>query len=312
MLQELQKRTAQAIINIFETSKVSGDYAKVVFFADDPGGLTYGKSQTTLMSGNLFLLIKAYCETENAQFADELRPYLKRLELKDTSLNKDMALRTLLREAGSSDPVMWEAQDEFFDRVYWNPAVQSANKIGIFTALGVAVVYDSIVHGSWVKRRDETIASYGKADAIGEKEWIKCYVQVRRKWLANHPNRILPLTVYRMDALKKIIDEDNWDLSLPLKVRGITISEDLLGVAFPSSARLTFPRLLRLSLPYLQGEDVRQVQQALTDKGFKLELIDGIFGPATDAAVKKFQKANNLKVDGIVGSATLLALGLDT
>jgi chitosanase len=310
MLTELQKRTAQSIINIFETSKVTGDYAKVVFFVNDPGGLTYGKSQTTIMSGNLFLLIKAYCEDEDAQFADELRPYLQRLEARDPRLNKDMTLRNLLREAGSSDPVMWKVQDEFFDRVYWNPAIQLANRDRISTALGTAVVYDSVVHGSWRSRRDETIRIFGTADAIGEKEWIKNYVEVRYKWLVNHSNRILPLTVYRMDSFKKLISEDNWQLTLPLKVRGIVIDEESLGLTFPGSANLSVPRLLRLTSPPLEGEDVRQIQQALTNKGFQLK-VDGIFGKATEVALKDFQKANSLKVDGIIGSATRLALGLD-
>ncbi len=59
MLTDLQKRTAQAIVNIFETGRVRGDYAKVTLIPGDPGHLTYGRSQTTLASGNLHLLINA-------------------------------------------------------------------------------------------------------------------------------------------------------------------------------------------------------------------------------------------------------------
>ncbi|WP_287287076.1 peptidoglycan-binding protein [Okeania sp. SIO2B9] len=39
--------------------------------------------------------------------------------------------------------------------------------------------------------------------------------------------------------------------------------------------------------------------------------MDSVFGPQTDAAIKKFQQQNWLVVDGIVGSATRSALGID-
>ena len=51
-----------------------------------------------------------------------------------------------------------------------------------------------------------------------------------------------------------------------------------------------------------KGEVVRQIQKAL-----KL-YPDGIYGPNTKEAVKAFQRENGLKVDGIVGPATLARL----
>jgi len=38
--------------------------------------------------------------------------------------------------------------------------------------------------------------------------------------------------------------------------------------------------------------------------------VDGVFGPKTTEAVRRFQRANGLKVDGIVGRQTWAALGL--
>ena len=38
--------------------------------------------------------------------------------------------------------------------------------------------------------------------------------------------------------------------------------------------------------------------------------MDGIIGPASQAAVKKFQADHGLKVDGIVGPATAAAMRL--
>jgi hypothetical protein len=55
-----------------------------------------------------------------------------------------------------------------------------------------------------------------------------------------------------------------------------------------------------------QGKDVRAVQDALNyhvRRGAPL-MVDGIFGPLTDARVREFQRSNSLKVDGIVGPNT--------
>ena len=50
------------------------------------------------------------------------------------------------------------------------------------------------------------------------------------------------------------------------------------------------------------GEQVKQIQKAL---GIR---VDGIFGRGTESAVKKFQKENDLYVDGKVGEKTLAKL----
>jgi chitosanase len=311
MLTEIQKKSAQAIINIFETGTVTGRYDAVVLLPGDPGGLTYGAKQTTLNSGNLHLLIKAYVEAEGALLADELRPYLSQLKNKDSRLNTDTKLREFLRQAGQ-DPVMIEEQDAFFDRVYWMPALNSATAINIETPLGITVVFDSITHGSFRLIRDRTTNTFGTPSAIGEKVWVQNYINTRRNWLANNSIRILNRTVYRMDSFKKILQADNWDLSLPFMVRGLTIDEDTLSSTVPSLG-IPRPRLLFLTRPPMSGADVREVQNALIAKGFDLGEFggDGIFGEKTDAAIKAFQGRNNLRVDGIVGSATRSALGLD-
>ncbi len=70
-------------------------------------------------------------------------------------------------------------------------------------------------------------------------------------------------------------------------------------------------RELRLKSPYMRGDDVRELQTALKEQGYDPGQIDGVFGKKTERAVKRFQKANGLKVDGIAGRRTFFALGLD-
>ena len=56
------------------------------------------------------------------------------------------------------------------------------------------------------------------------------------------------------------------------------------------------------------GIAVRDVQMALSSRGYPVGAIDGKFGKKTEAAVKSFQALNGLKVDGKVGAKTLAAL----
>lgn len=55
------------------------------------------------------------------------------------------------------------------------------------------------------------------------------------------------------------------------------------------------------------GDTVRQLQQALNQVGYSLD-VDGAFGTKTRAAVTDYQKKNGLLVDGIAGSQTMGSL----
>src|SRR5665647_972828 len=54
----------------------------------------------------------------------------------------------------------------------------------------------------------------------------------------------------------------------------------------------------------MQGPDVLLLQNILTDLGFKLGEMNGIFAQQSVQAVKEFQQSRGLKVDGIVGPET--------
>ncbi len=63
--------------------------------------------------------------------------------------------------------------------------------------------------------------------------------------------------------------------------------------------------MLRQEEPYLRGDDVRDLQVRLNALGFAAGKHDGIFGPATAAALRDFQRNLGVEDDGIVGLETL-------
>lgn len=58
-----------------------------------------------------------------------------------------------------------------------------------------------------------------------------------------------------------------------------------------------------------RGAPVKKLQKQLNSFKAKL-VVDGIFGPLTEQAVRAFQKKSKLVVDGLVGRQTLAMLGL--
>ena len=304
LLAATQAQAAKAIVNIFETGAVRGDYSQVTLLPGDTGRLTYGRAQTTLGSGNLHVLIERYCAAAGARFATRLRTWLPALAARSPAADSNTRLHNLLR-ACADDPVMREVQDAFFDETYWDPAVRAATRLGIRSPLGVAVIYDSSVHGSWALLRDRTLAG-GSVQQVGEHEWVQRYVRTRREWLATHPNPLLRQTVYRMDAFQRLITQDAWDLPLPLVVRDEEISTATLAALPPNCYDGPQPgaRPLAVQSPLLRGLDVRLVQLALSDQGCDVR-ADGIFGNATAKFVRALQRSSDLPETGVADAGLI-------
>ena len=58
------------------------------------------------------------------------------------------------------------------------------------------------------------------------------------------------------------------------------------------------------------GDEVKNIQSVLKEKGYYSGNIDGIFGTGTKNAVMQFQRDCGLSADGIAGKNTLKALGI--
>lgn len=74
-------------------------------------------------------------------------------------------------------------------------------------------------------------------------------------------------------------------------MRGVGARRPLIPAADVATGRMTLRRGAK-------GPEVEEIQRAVGAK------VDGTFGPSTEAAVRRFQRARNLVSDGIVGPKT--------
>ena len=210
--------------------------------------------------------------------------------------------------ASADDQVMRDLQDEFFDDVYFTPATKAAERMGIGSPLGQAIVYDSFVHGSWARIRDRVEAT---PEALGERLWVDRYVTARRRWLESHSRADLRTTVYRMDAFRRLIELDAWGLPLPLVVRGAEVSTTTLSGSPPGVFDGPQPGTRALSFTtsqtLMRGLDVRLVQLALSQRGADI-VADGVFGRASSRCVADHQRTTGTPVSGVANPSLVLGL----
>ena len=298
-MNELQQNTARAIVNVFETGRIPGNYAAVGVLKGDSGHLSYGRSQAALGSGVLFQLLDGYCQKQSAKYAAQLQPYLPRFRNKDFTLDADAALKALLKLAATDDPVMRLTQDQFFDSRYLAPACSDAAALGLVEPLGAAVIYDSRIQGGWplLKQR------IGPVTSRGSKDWVQRYIALRKAWL-NSLAPPLPSTVYRMDSFDSLVTLEKWNLDLPVTVHGIAITAEALAGDVPDQG---LSRTLRLATPYLRGGDVMALQTALAHNSQPIT-PDGIYGAFTSTLVAQWQRAHAIAEDG-AGTLTRRSLG---
>jgi chitosanase len=227
-----QKYVIDCIISIFETGKIPAvaSYSTCTILKDG-AGISYGKHQSTDRAGSLDKIVKRYI-SEGGSLGTKLVPYVARLAANETaSINPDAvpdwaySLIKLLKEAGA-DPKMQKAQDSVFDEDYWLPACKHADAIGLKTALGYAVLYDTCIHSGpgRVNTHRSMFPQKSPLNGGDEKEWVKAYIATRKAWLLGSSNPLVQKTIYRMEAFEELIKSGNWDLATPMTVRGRRIS----------------------------------------------------------------------------------------
>ncbi|MCY7832278.1 N-acetylmuramoyl-L-alanine amidase [Bacillus spizizenii] len=116
------------------------------------------------------------------------------------------------------------------------------------------------------------------------------------------------VSVSNLQSWNNIKDPNKIKVGQKLNLEGSSTSSTK-----PSSKKTSYALpsgIYKVTSPMRKGDDVRQIQKALAalyfypDKGAKNNGIDGVYGPKTANAVKRFQSMYGLTQDGIYGSKT--------
>lgn len=230
-----QKRRAEQLISIFENGTTEIQYGYVEYLGDGRG-YTCGRAGFTTGTGDALEVVKRYTKRVPNNPLVQFLPELERLNAlpEDSKERDDVSGLEGFAEAWESladDKIFRAAQDEVVDEWYYQPALNRANQVGIQTALGKVIFYDTIIqHGEGddpdgfpaliavTKKKMGGTPNTG----IDEKKWLAAFLQVRRADLAHAHN---PDTrdewaesVGRVDSLMQLLRSGNFDLHGPFTI----------------------------------------------------------------------------------------------
>ena len=122
-------------------------------------------------------------------------------------------------------------------------------------------------------------------------------------------------TLNRLGFLSEVSDNFDTQVSEAIRAfqqaRGLSVSgliDSPTEKALEEARWKLGDRSLQIQQPHMRGDDVASLQSRLVEMGFNPGRVDGIYGPATESAVKDFQKSVGTKVDGICGPGTVISL----
>lgn len=232
---ETDKLKAIAIVHVFETSRPFGDYAACVVL-NDGAGVSYGINQFTHRSGSLAAVVEAYLNgggLVGSEIFSTVLPNLKNTSV--AAINKlsiDQQFKRALRSAAVTRE-MKAAQNQIAFEKYLGPSLGICERCGFGLPLSLAVIYDSVTHGSWerISRRAGIVpasAQLEKRPPADERALITNYIRKRHFWLTNI--RRLKVTSYRTKFFLDQIAIGNWNLRLPLNVHGVRLADAMFPV----------------------------------------------------------------------------------
>ena len=123
-----------------------------------------------------------------------------------------------------------------------------------------------------------------------------------------HPEETFTHTVVAGDTLFSLANRFNTTVEELMRINNLTSTSLSIGQQLLIPGIISLPEV-RPTLRYGDsGPYVRELQELLTSLGYSPGAIDGIFGTATQNALRAFQNSRGLLTDGIAGTLTWNAL----
>jgi hypothetical protein len=226
-LTEEQRYIVESVVSCYETGSALPGYDVVVVLKDG-AGITYGKHQATDGGeSSLDAIVQRYSDL-GGRLAAQLMEYMPQLEADaTTTLDPDnlpswcLELMDLLAEAGRTDPIMADAQDQIFDERYWQPAASQALAMQLVEPLSWLAVYDTTIQSgqNGVANIRKLFSEVPPSQGGDEKAWTNAFTRSRGEWLRRSSTQAVVGSAFRTDDQIDQMDAGRWALEPEVEVR---------------------------------------------------------------------------------------------
>jgi chitosanase len=216
VVSDRQRLTIDEVVSAFENGTAEMNYEYVAALGDGRG-YTAGRAGFTTGTGDLVVVVRRYLQRVNNPGLKALMPILtERAALESPSIQGLEALPGLWKMA-SMDPIFRKVQDEVSNELYFEPAENEYRKFGFHTPLALLCLYDTIIqHGD--DGLDDILEKLD-SNLVIEDERLINFLEIRREALLNPEDEataeVWRESVGRVDALRKMIKDRNFQLTVP-------------------------------------------------------------------------------------------------
>lgn len=218
------RRTLQ-LTSIFENSNTTLQY-DYCGNQHDGRGYTFGYCGFTTRTGDGYQVVQRYTELEPTNILAPFIPELQVLMEQNSGKVQNLSGFCEAVAKAASDPAFQEAQNYVQDKLYFQPAMDLAEQIGIRLPLTKGQLYDAMIqHGEGLNDPfsiDYIIMSTSNATGgipllgVDETWWIQVFLYFRGITLERfYPQ---PHITERLSFYEQLMKDGNWNLEGPIYV----------------------------------------------------------------------------------------------